>query len=81
MARQGWAGEKSGLFEHPEWCATVVPDVQADETPVRTQSFFGVASWPHEDVYQNSARLCPDRCIRVCVLHRDQTSRDFRVAV
>jgi hypothetical protein len=27
-ARQGWAGEKSGLFEHPAWCSSVVPDVR-----------------------------------------------------
>ena len=26
-ARQGWAGEKSGLFEHPAWCFPVVLDV------------------------------------------------------
>ena len=27
MARRGWAGEKSGLFEHPARCYPVVLDV------------------------------------------------------
>ena len=28
LARQGWAGEMSGLFEHPAWGAPVVLNVQ-----------------------------------------------------
>ena len=28
LARRGWAGEKSGLFEHPARCAPDVPDGQ-----------------------------------------------------
>ena len=36
---------------------------------------------PHENVCQSSARVCPGRCVGVFVLHRNQTGRDFRVAV
>src|ERR1700675_2958525 len=38
-ARQGWAGEKSGLFEHPAWRTPVIPDVQTSEIPACPQSF------------------------------------------
>jgi len=38
-ARQGWAGEKSGLFEHPAWCTPIVQDVQTSEFPAWPQSF------------------------------------------
>ena len=31
LARQGWAGEKSGLFEHPARGSPVVLDVQTIE--------------------------------------------------
>ena len=31
LARQGWAGEKSGLFEHPACGSPVVLDVQSIE--------------------------------------------------
>jgi hypothetical protein len=31
LARRGWAGEKSGLFEHPARCSPVVLDVRAIE--------------------------------------------------
>jgi hypothetical protein len=27
LARRGWAGEKSGLFEHPARCSPVVLDM------------------------------------------------------
>ena len=40
---RGWAGEKSGLFEHLAKCAPVVPDVQTYETPVCPPSFS--AAW------------------------------------
>ena len=30
-ARQGWAGEKDGLFEYPAWCTPGIPDVQTSE--------------------------------------------------
>jgi hypothetical protein len=30
-ARQGWAGEKSGLFEHPAGCSPFVPEVLPSE--------------------------------------------------
>ncbi len=26
LARRGWVGEKSGLFEHPAWYSSVVMD-------------------------------------------------------
>ena len=29
LARRGWAGEKSGLFEHPARCSPIVLDVRA----------------------------------------------------
>ena len=29
--RQGWAGEKSGLFEHPAECSPFVPEVLPSE--------------------------------------------------
>ena len=35
MARQGWAGEKSGLFEHPGRSALIGIVVQADQIPAR----------------------------------------------
>jgi len=38
-ARQGWAGEKSGLFEHPAWCTPVALDVRAIEYPPCHNSF------------------------------------------
>ena len=37
--RQGWAGEKSGLFEHPVWCALVLLDVRTIEFPPCHNSF------------------------------------------
>jgi hypothetical protein len=40
LARRGWAGEKSGFFEHPVWCSPVIPDVQISEIPACSQSFF-----------------------------------------
>jgi hypothetical protein len=33
-ARQGWAGEKSGLFEHPAWYSLLRQDVQTSEVLV-----------------------------------------------
>jgi hypothetical protein len=39
-ARQGWVGEKAGLFEHPARCSPVVLDVQAIEFPPWPQEFF-----------------------------------------
>ena len=33
-ARRGWAGEKSGLFEHPAWCTPVIQDVWTSEISV-----------------------------------------------
>ena len=39
LARRGWAGEKSGLFEHPAWCTPGIPDVQTREVPVYPQNF------------------------------------------
>ena len=33
LARQGWAGEKSGLFEHPARCSPGVLDVRTIEDP------------------------------------------------
>src|SRR4249920_3579970 len=38
-ACQGWAGEKSGLFEHPAWCSPVVLDMRISEVPACLQSF------------------------------------------
>jgi len=38
-ARQGWAGEKSGLFEHPARSSLVVLDVRAIEFPPCHNSF------------------------------------------
>jgi len=37
--RQGWAGEKSGLFEHPAWRSPVFPSVRAGEVLVCPQRF------------------------------------------
>ncbi len=37
--RQGWAGEKSGLFEHPARCSPVVPGMPATEFPPCHNSF------------------------------------------
>jgi len=34
-----WAGEKSGLFEHPVWCAPVLLDVRTIEFPPCHNSF------------------------------------------
>ena len=39
LARRGWVGEKSGLFEHPAWWTPVIPDVQISEIPACPQSF------------------------------------------
>ena len=39
-SRQGWAGEKSGLFEHPVWHIPVVLDVCASEVLACHNSFF-----------------------------------------
>ena len=39
LARRGWAGEKSGLFEHPAWCTPGIPDVQTSEVQPCPQSF------------------------------------------
>jgi hypothetical protein len=39
-SRQGWAGEKSGLFEHPVWHIPVVSDVCASEVLACHNSFF-----------------------------------------
>ena len=38
-ARQGWAGEKSGLFEHLAWCTPAIPDLQTSEIPAYQQNF------------------------------------------
>jgi hypothetical protein len=38
-ARQGWAGEKSGLFEHPARGSSDVLDVRAIEFPLCHNSF------------------------------------------
>jgi hypothetical protein len=39
LARRGWAGEKSGLFEHPARGSPVVLDVRAIEFPPCHNSF------------------------------------------
>ncbi len=39
LACQGWAGEKSGLFEHPAWCSPVILDMRISEVPACLQSF------------------------------------------
>ena len=39
LALRGWAGGKSGLFEHPAWCTPVIPDVQTSEISAYPQSF------------------------------------------
>ena len=39
LARRGWVGEKSGLFEHPAWCTPVIPDVQISEIPACPRVF------------------------------------------
>ena len=31
LARRGWVGEKFGLFEHPAWASSCVPDVPSIE--------------------------------------------------
>ena len=36
---RGWAGEKSGLFEHPAGCVSLIPDMQAIEVPLGSYSF------------------------------------------
>ena len=38
-ARQGRAGEKSGLFEHPGWYSPAVPDVTTSEDLACPHSF------------------------------------------
>src|SRR5690242_8637615 len=38
-ARQGWAGEKSGLFEHPAWYFPVTLDMRISEGPACLQNF------------------------------------------
>jgi hypothetical protein len=43
-ARQGWAGEKSGLFEHPGWYSPAVPDVTTSEVLACPPSFPPTAS-------------------------------------
>ena len=42
LARRGWAGETSGLFEHPAWRASVIPDMQ----PVKFQCAHRVFPQP-----------------------------------
>ena len=37
--RQGWAGEKSGLFEHPPQRSPIVLDVRTIEFPLCRNSF------------------------------------------
>jgi hypothetical protein len=39
LGRRGWAGEKSGLFEHPAWCTPVILDVQTSEIRHPPQRF------------------------------------------
>ena len=44
LARRGWAGEKPGLFEHPETIFYIVtPDVQIPTTFCRTYIEFSAA--------------------------------------
>src|SRR3989442_10014506 len=43
-ARRGWAGEKSGLFEHPARRSPLLLNVRAIEFPPRHNS-FSAASW------------------------------------
>ena len=38
-AHRGWAGEKSGLFEHPARCSPVVLDVRTSEVLAHQNSF------------------------------------------
>ena len=45
LARHGWAGEKSGLFEHPTWWTPVIPDVQTSEIPACHKVFPQPASF------------------------------------
>jgi hypothetical protein len=39
-ARQGWAGEKSGHFEHPASSLPIVSELWVSEVPVYRQSFL-----------------------------------------
>ena len=39
LARRGWAGENRSLFEHPAWCAPVIPNVPNNDISACTQSF------------------------------------------
>ena len=40
LACRGWAGEKSGLFEHPEGMFSVIPHVRTIEAPARHNTFL-----------------------------------------
>jgi hypothetical protein len=42
LARQGWAGDKSGRFEHPVWSAPVATDMRTSET-LACQNIFSAA--------------------------------------
>ena len=52
-ARQGWAGEKSGLLERPAWCTPVIPDVQTSE----------ISAWQHS--FSAASRTEPTRAERL----------------
>ena len=43
-ARQGWAGEKSGLFEHPAWYSPIALDTQTVPPPLWHNRFQQPAS-------------------------------------
>jgi hypothetical protein len=61
LARQGWAGEKSGLFEHPACGFPVVLDVQAIEF--------------HRAIIVFLSLLEPFACDRQDAAHFDRTHR------
>jgi hypothetical protein len=44
-ARQGWVGEKSGLFEHPAGCSPFVPEVLPSEMVFPQPANKSEADW------------------------------------
>ena len=57
MARRGWVGEMSGLFEHPAWGNPLVLYVQASNIPACPESFFrsllNREKYAHRDISSN----------------------------
>ena len=63
-ARQGWAGEKSSLFEHPAWCTPAIPDLQTSEIPAYPQIFSAACYTLSQDskkVVLHPPPPCPSR--------------------